>query len=213
MAFRFVGGQLDGASFEHDQVNRIARLHSLSTESGNRLFVLVPPLTQCQQILAGALTKEDAEGPLVPYERTPLPGGQFEFRLAIEAFAEALRTRDQPLTAEQLARKRVYAENADEFINRLRATTLSGSSEVNVFKIFVDEQGNEYRGEAISLVPLITAQFEDRSVAHQFVAERFLETIIGNVNSIVRHAPSGPQQFPNVPGRTFVISKFEMEID
>jgi len=80
MNARFRGGPLDDQTFDHNQINAVANVVSVNTESGSRSFLLMPPLAECDGILRGELSKEHAHGPLHPYERVFLPGGGVEFR-------------------------------------------------------------------------------------------------------------------------------------
>jgi hypothetical protein len=128
-AFRFVGGPLDGLSFDHAQVNAVARVIPVFTESGNRQFLLMPPRDECGRVLRGELTKDQVQGPLHPYERVFTASGAVEYRDAGDGgFESALQERDQPLSEEARARKRTCGELADRFIERLRSTKLTGGN-------------------------------------------------------------------------------------
>jgi hypothetical protein len=132
-AFKFVGGPLDGLSLDHTQVNAVARVMPVVTESGNRQFLLVPPRDECQRVLRGEMTRDQVQGPLYPYERVFAAGGAVEYRDAGHGgFESGLRERDQPLSEEARARKQTFGELADRFIERLRTTKLTGGTEVTI---------------------------------------------------------------------------------
>ena len=72
----FVGGPLDGRNLTTDQINAVANVMPLPTGS----LLVVPPLSECERIWSGELTKEYAAGPGGTYRRVALSGGGFEFQ-------------------------------------------------------------------------------------------------------------------------------------
>jgi hypothetical protein len=79
-AFRFVGGPLDGLRCDHTQINAVARVMPVFTESGDRQFLLMPPRDECEKVFRGELTKDQVQGPLHPYERVFTASGAVEYR-------------------------------------------------------------------------------------------------------------------------------------
>jgi hypothetical protein len=214
-AFRFVGGPVDGLSLDHTQVNAVARVMPVFTESGNRQFLLVPPRDECERVLRGELTKDQVQGPLHPYERVFTASGAVEYRDASNGgFESALQERDQPLSEEARVRKQTFGELADRFIERLRSTKLTGGTEVTILYQCVDQRGNAFPPIRTSITPRTTVRFPgDPAEARVFAAAMHLDSLIGNINSLVRHAPTGYVSFPEHPGVAVQIRGFELEIE
>jgi hypothetical protein len=212
---RFVGGPLDGLSFDQAQVNAVARVMPVFTQSGNRQFLLMPPRDECERILHGELTKDQVLGPLHPYERVFTASAAVEFRDAGDgAFDNALQERDRPLSEEARGRKRTFGELADRFIARLRSTKLSGGTEVTILYHCVDEQGSAFPPIRTSITPRTTVQFPGHQAeARVFAAAMHLDSLIGNINSLVRNAPTGYVSFPEHPAVAVQIRGFELDIE
>jgi hypothetical protein len=213
--FRFVGGPLDGLSFDHAQVNAVACVVPEFTDSGNRQFLLVLPRDECERVLRGELIQEKLQGPLHPYERVFTKSGTVEYRYAGDGdFQRALQGRDLPLSEEARARKRTFGEFADRFIERLRRTKLTGGTEVTILYHCVDEQGNPFPPIRTSITPRTTVRFPGHQAeARVFAAAMHLDSLIGNINSLVRNAPTGSFSFPEHPGVAVQIRGFELEIE
>jgi hypothetical protein len=212
---RFVGGPLDGQSFDHTQINKIARAMPVFTESGNRQFLLMPPRDECEKVLRGELTKEQMQGSLHPYERVFTANGAVEYRDASNgSFENALQARTQPLGEEAQVRKQLFGEFADRFVERLRSTKLTGATEVTIVYQCVDQQGNALPPIRTSITPRTTVQFPgDRTGARVFAAAMHMDSLTGNINSLVRNAPTGYVSFPEYPGTAVQIRGFELEIE
>jgi hypothetical protein len=206
---QFVGGPLDGLSFDHTQVNAV------STESGNSQFLLMPPRDECERIRRGELTKDQVQGPLHPYERVFTASGTVEYRDASTGgFESALQARDQPLSEDARARKRTFGELADRLIERVRSTKLTGASEVTILYQCVDQQGNAFPPIRTSITPRTTVRFPgDQGEARVFAAVMHLDSLIGNIDSLVRNAPTGYVSFPEHPGVALRIRGFELKIE
>jgi hypothetical protein len=215
MNARFAGGPLDGQSLDHNQINAVATIVPVFTESGNRSFLLMPPLAECQRILRGEMRKEQVQGRLLPYERVFLPDGGVEFRDASGgAFEAAMQSRSQPLSPEAQARKQAFGQLADQFIAQLRAATITGATEVGIVYHCVDQGGNPVPPIRESITPRTSVRFPgDRAGAQRFAEGAHLDTLIGNVNSMVRNAPTGFMSFPAHPGVSLQIQGFELEIE
>jgi hypothetical protein len=141
--------------------------------------------------------------------------GAVEYRDAGDGgFESALQERDQPLTEEARARKRRFGELPDRFIERLRSTKLTGETEVTVLYHCVDEQGNAFPPIRTSITPRTTVRFPGHQAeARVFAAAIHLDSVIGNINSLVRNAPTGCVSFPENPGVAVQIRGFELEIE
>lgn len=215
MTARFAGGPLDGQSFDHHQINAVATIVPIFTESGNRSFLLMPPLAECERILRGEMQKEQARGPLHSYERVFLTSGGVEFRDASSgAFESAMQSRSQPLPPEAQARKQVFGQLADQFIAQLRAAAITGATEVSILYHCDDEQGNAVPPIRESITPRTSVRFPgDPAGAQQFADGAHLDTLIGIVNSLVRNAPTGFVSFPAHPGVAVQIQGFAIEIE
>jgi hypothetical protein len=211
----FVGGPLDGLSCDHVQVNAVARVMPVFTESGSRLFLLMPPRHECERVLCGELTKDQMQGPLHPYERVFTASGAVEFREAGDGgFENALQERDRPLSEEARGRKRTFGELADRFIARLRGSKLTGGTELTILYHCVDLQGNAFPPIRTSITPRTTVRFPGHQAeARVFAAAMHLDSLIGNINSLVRNAPTGYVSFPEHPGVAVQIRGFDLEIE
>jgi hypothetical protein len=212
---KFVGGPLDGERFDPAQVNHIARVVPVFSESGNRQFLLMPPREQCEKILRGELTKDQVQGSLLPYERVFTTNGAVEYRDASDGtFQSALQGGDQPLGEEARARKQTFGELADRFIEQLRSVKLAGTTEVTIIYQCVDQQGNALPPIRTSITPRTTVRFPGDSVgARVFAAAMHMDTLVGNINSLVRNAPTGYVSFPEHPGIAIQIRGVELEIE
>ncbi len=212
---KFVGGPLDGQHFDHTQVNAVAKVIPMFTESGNRLFLLMPTRDECEKILRGELSKDQAQGPLHPYERVFTASAAVEYRDASNGgFESALQAREQPLSEEARTRKQTFGELADKFIERLRSTELSGTTEVSIRCHCFDQQGNALPPIRTSITPRTTVRLPgDQAGARMFAAAMHLDSLIGNINSLVRNAPTEYVSFPEYPGVAVQIRSFELEID
>jgi len=210
----FVGGPLNGQTFDHHQINALASIVPVFTESGNRQFLLMPPLDQCERILRGELTKDQAQGSLHPYERAFLPGGGVEYRDASGgALDEALQSRNQPLSAEAQARKQLFGQYADQFIERLRNIEITGATEVSIVYRYMDQHGNALDSSPTSITPRTSVRIPgDVEGARRFASAAHLDSLIGNINSLVRNAPTGILSFPEYPGVAVQIQSFELKI-
>jgi hypothetical protein len=214
-AFRFVGGPLDGQEFDHIQVNKVARVVPVFTESGNRQFLLMPPRDACEKILHGEFTKDHVQGALHPYERVFMATGAVEYWDASDGrFDRALQARDQPLSEEARTRKEAFGELANRFIERLESTRIAGETEVTIVYLCVDQQGKVLAPIRTSITPRTTVRFPgDQAEARVFAAAVHMDSLIGNINSLVRNAPTGYVSFPEYPGTAVQIRGFELEID
>lgn len=214
MNARFIGGPLHDQTFDHDQINAVANIVPVFTESGNRSFLLMPPLAECERILRGELSKEQAQGPLHSYERTFLPGGGVEFRDASGgAFHEAMQSRDQPLSAEAQQRKQLFAQFADQFTEQLRRAKITGATEVSIIYRYVDQHGNALESTPTSITPQTSVRFPgDVKRARRFASAAHLDSLIDNVNSLVRNAPTCLLSVLEYPGLSVQIQGFKLEI-
>lgn len=215
MNARFVGGPLDDQTFDHNQLNALADIVPLSTESGHRQFLLMPDLDQCQRILRGEASKGESAGPSHPYEREFLADGGVVYRDASNGtFDEALRAQSRPLTPEDQEQKAMFGLYADQFAERLRQAELSGATEVSIVQIFEDQDGTTYKGDPSSVTPQTSVRFPgDVDGARRFAAAMHLDALIKNIDSLVRSAPTGFLTFPDRPGRKFRIVRFELKIE
>lgn len=213
--YRFVGGPLDGQEFDHAQLNKISQVVPVYAESGNRQFLLMPPRESCEKVLRGEVTKEQVQGSLHPYERVLTANGAVEYRDASNGnFESALQARNQPSSEEARARKQAFGELADKFVGRLRSTKLTGATEVTIVYQCVDQQGNAVPPIRTSITPRTTVQFPgDRTAARVFAAAVHMDSLIGNINSLVRNAPTGYVSFPEYPGIAIQIRGVELEVE
>ena len=102
------------------------------------------------------------------------------------------------LDAEQKNVNPQFATVADEFEARLRTTNLSGTTEVTLVYRCVDEEGRDLPPVRASLVP--QTKVGGFGVAGPaFATDSHRDTILGNIESLVRHAPNGLIRLRDVP--------------
>jgi hypothetical protein len=155
------------------------------------------------------------QGPLYPYERVFTTSGAVEYRDASTGgFERVLQAHDQPLSEDARARKQTFGELADKFIERVRRTKLTGATEVTILYQCVDQQGNAIPPIRTSITPRTTVRFPgDQGEARVFAAAMHLDSLIGNIDSLVRNAPTGYVSFPEHPGVALQIRGVELKIE
>jgi hypothetical protein len=105
-----------------------------------------------------------------------------------------------------------FAAFADEFETRVRKTKLTGTTEVTLVYRCVDEQGCELPPVRLSLVPQTTVRGFG-GAGQAFAAASHLDSILGNINSLVRHAPKGLTMLKGAPQVPLRIVGCELEIE
>jgi hypothetical protein len=211
--FKFVGGPYDGHEISHEVVNQVALLRlPPPTESGTRLFVLMPDYRDYEKILAGELAAEDVVDQVHPYERFHT-GTAAEFRYAGTngRYEAAMSAGPEQLTKEAAARKRLFSQRADEFIERVNQGEFDPHGTVTLILIGVDREGNPVRSP-VDFSQTCTVKVDgDRELAMK-LAEGFApKDLFGNINSIVRHFATGFTTFRDGPPFPFQATDFEME--
>jgi hypothetical protein len=104
-----------------------------------------------------------------------------------------------------------FASVADEFEARVRAANISGTTEVTLVYRCVNEQGQELPPVRTSLVP--TTKVEGLGPdGPAFAAAIHRDTILGNIDSLVRHAPKGLVRLRDAPQIPLRIIGFDLEI-
>ncbi len=91
-------------------------------------------------------------------------------------------------------------------------TKLTGTTEVTLIYRCVDEQGGELPPVRDSLVPRTTVR-RFGGAGQAFAAASHLDSIVGNINSSVRHAPEGLTRLRGAPQVPLRIVGFELEIE
>jgi uncharacterized protein (DUF433 family) len=106
-----------------------------------------------------------------------------------------------------------FVARADEFIARLRAAPLDAATEVVLVYHCVDQDGHPLPPIRTSLEPTTTVQWPgDPESARKFAASIHLDTIIGNVNALVRNAPEGPIRLRDGPEFAVTVRDFSLEV-
>lgn len=214
MASKFVGGPLDGQLFDLEQINAIASLAPMFTETGNRLFALMPPLEECHRILRGEVSKDSVQGAWNSYERVFLPSGEYEWRDASGSLREVLDEANRPLSEEAKARRQAFGEYADRFIEQLKNTKIDATTEISLIYQYVDPLGNSLKSGHTSITSgAIVRHKGDPEFARQFAIDAHLDGIIANVESMVRGAPTGFTTFHEIPNLSVQIMGFELVIE
>lgn len=103
---------------------------------------------------------------------------------------------------------------ADECIARVAAATISPATEVNVVYHCVDADGNELPPFRMEVAPLTRVSVPgDPELARRWAAKDHLNTIIGNINSLIRPSTQDcfyvPREAPKTP---LILKRVELEI-
>jgi hypothetical protein len=107
-----------------------------------------------------------------------------------------------------------FASLADEFIARVQASSIGPATEVVLVYHCVDQDGNPVPPIRMSLEPTTVVRFPGNpDFARQFATGIHLDTIVGNINSLVRHAPVGPVMLRDGPVFPVVVRDFSLEIN
>lgn len=212
MVALFVGGPLDGLSFTHDQINQVADIIPTYSETGHRNFLSMPSPAECTRILRGEISKRDCQDQRHTYEQLRKADGSVEYHDAKGALGHALRQRNAALTDEQQSLKATFAATADRFIAQLRSANVTADTEVSLIRVFRDRQGNVFRASpsVISCKPTLTGF--DSATAKQLADGMARDTLEGNINSLVRHAPTDYVDYPAHPSNVLQIFDFELVI-
>jgi hypothetical protein len=210
----FVGGPLDQVRLDHNQINAVASVVPVFTEAGNRQFLLMPPPDECNRILRGEATKGQIQGTLYPYERQFLPGRGVVYRYSDRGQFEEAMQPQPPLSPEAQARKHSFAAFANQFIEQLKNTDLNEYADVFIVYLCVDKQGRDVTPYRVSITPTTKVRLPgDQEKAREFAVRTHLDTIIANINSVVRNAPTEFVTFPEQPELPVQIQSFKLEIE
>jgi hypothetical protein len=101
---------------------------------------------------------------------------------------------------------------ADEREARVRAVPITGTTEVTLVYQCVDQEGKELPPVRTSLVPQTTLSGFGTS-GPAFAAAIHRDTILGNIDSLVRHAPVGLIMLRDAPRNPVRIVGFELVIE
>lgn len=106
-----------------------------------------------------------------------------------------------------------FAILADELIAQVRAAKLGPTTEVFLVQHCVNQDGVLVEPVRTTISPAISVTFPGNQVlAWQFAAEEFRNTIIGNINSLVRYAPTGLHMISGGPNFPVAVRDFSLEI-
>jgi len=106
-----------------------------------------------------------------------------------------------------------FSRRADEFIAMVRAANLKASTEVNLCYHCVDEYGNPVAVFKIPLTPTITLHGMGNSpAARAFVASEYRNTIVLNINSLVRGTPNHPIRIDGGPCFPVTVKDYSLDI-
>jgi hypothetical protein len=104
-----------------------------------------------------------------------------------------------------------FASLADTFEARVRAANVSGTTEVALIYRCVDKGGRDLPPVRTSIIPKTkVAGFGAAGPA--FAANLHRDTILRNIDSLVRHAPSGLIRLRDAPQIPLRIVGFDLEI-
>jgi len=212
MAALFVGGPLDGLSFNHEQINKVAGIVTPYSESGHRNFLLMPSPADCTRILRGDVTKQECQGERTAYELLRKADGSVEYHEAGGALGHALRQKNAPLTDEQVELKVAFATRADQFIEQLQSAGVTADTDVRLVRLFRDRDGNTFPETPTPITGKATFTGFDPETAKRWADASALRTAIDNVNSLVRHAPTDFVDCPGHPSNVLQIYDFELLI-
>jgi hypothetical protein len=144
-----------------------------------------------------------------------LAEGGVEYRDASGGvFEEAIKSGDQPLDPAAQARKREFGQFADQFIEQLRRTELTGATDVSVVYRYRDQHGLPFDSEPVSITPHTSVHFPGEvDQAREVANAMHLDSLISTINSLVRNAPTGALSVPERPGESLEIIAFELLIE
>jgi hypothetical protein len=100
MAFRFVGGPLDGREFNKDEFDKIKSMRPVSERQGLRIFVLMPDWEGCQGILTGKKEKGEVTS-IHAYENGGSVGEEVEFHHSPDELDKAVEEAKAPSSPER----------------------------------------------------------------------------------------------------------------
>lgn len=215
MSWRFVDGPLAGSVIDHSRILEIGSCFKVRTEEGNRLFVAIASPEECDAILAGEMSRDRVEK-YYTYESHHLPNDEVEFRLAPAGeLAAARQESKRPRTAEEEARKKRFSRLADELIARVRREEFTGSTDVYLTTVFEDEAGNAAGRSARNLIsPPVTVTIPgDRPRAVAEAKTAYVETVVENINALVRATQVGWRAFPGAAGKKVRVADIVLEIE
>lgn len=215
MKAKFLGGPYDGKEFDHHQINSVAMILPVATHSGHRQFLLMPPVSEAERVIRGEIPKDEARGDRHPYERRFTGAGGVEYHDASTSGAmdEALAEATRPLSSEEQDRKRLFAEQADQFVQQLRAARPTLNTEVYLVYHYVGKDGRPRATRRTSIAPTTTVEWPGHEEdARAFAIAAHLDTLIGNIYSLVRGAPVGYLDQPGGSDAAVRIGGFELDI-
>ena len=193
--FRFIGGPLRGLALEHADFSKIANSSypPVWTENGMRFFVLFPPLDECQKIIRGELTKEQASAFQDAYERGFGCEEYVEFRyVSPDQFDHVTKKRSASLSPEATARKAAFAQRADELIQEVRNAKITHDSIITLITHYSDQTGVSAAHERnVVSTPLTLTGFPPGEATYNNAMKAWVENAIGNLDNAVRNAPTG----------------------
>lgn len=106
-----------------------------------------------------------------------------------------------------------FAALADEFENRVRAAEIGPATEVTLVTYTVDRNGDPVTPIRSSLAATTTVKMNDQSMAMAFAGAMHADTILQNINSLVRHAPTEFVRIADAPTQDMLrIVNFDIEI-
>ncbi len=212
MTARFVGGPLDGLVMNHEQINQVAGILPIYSESGHRNFLLMPSPTECTRILRGEITKDECQGQRHSYEQFRKADGTVEYHEAGGALGHAIRQPSLPLTEEQKELKQTFAEHAETFIQQVRSASITADTEVSLVRLYRDRDGRTFKANPVIISGKPTLTGFDPERAKQFADAVTLDTVVDNINSLVRGAPTDFVDCPGHPSNVLQIFGFELLI-
>lgn len=212
MTANFVGGPLDSLSFTHEQINQIAEIFTLPTQSGLRNYLFMPSPAECTRILKGEMTKTDCCEPRTTYEQLRKADGSVEYHEAGAGIGHTVRQQNAPLTPEQAEMKQLFESKADEFTQQLRSAGITSDTVVNLVLVYRDRQGKTFNGDACNIVGMVTLTGFDPESAKRFADGAALDLALRHIDSLVRNAPTDFMYVPGHPSNMLQICDFELQI-
>jgi len=107
-----------------------------------------------------------------------------------------------------------FAALADEFVTRVRAANIGPSTEVVLLYELSDVGGNPVPAVRVLLEPTTTVSWPGNpEAARRFAIAVHLDSIIGNINSLVRNASTDPIMLRGGPSIPVVVRGLSLEIN
>jgi hypothetical protein len=106
-----------------------------------------------------------------------------------------------------------FNAKADEFIARVQAADITATTEVELIFHLLDQSGAPLPPVRRSITGTVSVQGgPSKQFQQAFARSQYIQQIIDNINSLVRHCPTTPIMMPETGRRLVTVQDIEMEI-